>query len=669
MQKIATLRRVKNLIWVSALLLLALVLYAPMLALPFFWDDVPTSQFVAGHTYWQIWTDVYGLAYYRPLTFSLFKPFYDLLPPGSTLVPHLFLLLLHVANGWLVGLLTRRLLAQSSLAERWQGLAGLVASLLFVSFPFAALPVSHFAALVYPLVTLLTLAAVLAAGQFVRLRRKGWLVLAMVLTFVAPFAHEAGVVTGLVVSLFLLFGRRWSGRPGWGLLVVFPCLSASFLPVWLLIPRSSESVAWIGGQGVAASASFFLQGPSFPVQPLARLAIDGLARLGAGAQWTIAGLPWWVLAAVVAVAGVALGVAGLALRRARLSWILGLSLGWTLLMALPAIVALPFPYITVSQRLLYYTGPAAALLWAAAWVSIASGLDRVALRTAVSVALALLLLAPGVFYVRREMILHRLALRPLAQIAAAVRRYPDERYLVVNAVNWVNYRDPWYALGHEGVSVSAHYVDFGQLVRLNSGTNTRLRGVTFAPIKEDMADHYYSTIGEDKPWDEATLAARVSNFDRVWLTTYTDDEISVREVGGVQASGDGDPGAYVASFENCVFLVGAGVQVQGRQVVVTLDWRLAGELPGVTVFRHVYDCDGRLLGQGDGHALGGTLPFGSPAPGTVVHDVRYVALESMPAGGCYRLGVGLYRPDGTRIVARTPDGQTLANDEVLVSAE
>jgi hypothetical protein len=673
MQGIATYRRVdrrlENLLWLSALLLLALVIYVPMLSLPFFWDDVPTSQFVAGHTYWQIWTDVYGLAYYRPLTFSLFKPFFDLLPPGSTLLPHLFLLLLHVANGWLVGLLTRRLVSQTSLPGRWQGVAGLLASLLFVSYPFAALPVSHFAALVYPLVTLLSLSAVLAAGHFVKLRQKRWLALAMLLTFLAPFAHEAGIVVGFVVSLLLLPGRKSSGRPRRGLLLLFPCLSASFLLVWLLIPRSAESVAWIGGQGILASATFFLQGPSFPTQLLARPTIDWLVGLGLGAQWTIVGLPWWVPAAVVVAAGLALAVAGLVLRRARLLWILGLSLAWTLLMALPAIVALPFPYITVSQRLLYYTAPAAALLWAVVGVSVAAGTGRPALRAAISLSLALLLLAPAVLYVRREMVLHELALRPLAQIAAMARRFPEERHLVVNAVNWVNYQQPWYALGHEGVSVSADYVDFGQLVRLNSGTDTSLRAVTFAPIKEDLADHHYSTIGEDRPWDEATLAARVGNFQRVWLTTYTDDEISVREVGGVQAGATGDPNPYVAGFENRLFLAAAAAQLQGEQVVATLEWRVLGDLPDVTIFRHVYACDGRLLGQGDGYALGRMLPFGAPAPGTVVHDVRYISLESMPADDCYLLGVGLYRPDGTRLVAQAPDGRPLANGEFLVPVQ
>jgi hypothetical protein len=510
-------------------LLLALVLYGPTLSLPYFWDDLPTFQAVAGRSIPQIWGMVYGLSYYRPLTFSIYKLFFSWSEPGATVPAHLFMVFLHAGNGVLVGLFVRQLLEPvvEHRADRvWplgaDGVAGLMASLLFIAYPFAALPISHFAALVHPLTTLLALGATVAVLEYARGGRNRWLVVAIGLAFLAPYACEEGVMAGWVAVLAWMLYSRSQVRQHAKAAALLLAASSSFLLVWLVIPRSAENVEWIGGQGILASVTFFLQGPTFPLQLLARPLSDRLAAPGTGTGWTIAGLPWWVLGSIWLFGGLALLLAAVALRREWRWRLLAFALGWTLLTALPSIAALPFSYITVSQRLLYSAGPAAAVLWAAVCVSAAARLRVAGGRVLVSLALALLVLGPSVVYVAREVTLHQLALRPLAQLAEIARQYPQERHLVINPVNWVNYRQPWYALGHEGVSVSADYIDFGQLVRLNSGNDTRFKAATFPAIKEDPEEYYYSTIGEDTPWEWATLAAKAPAFDRVWVTSYSD---------------------------------------------------------------------------------------------------------------------------------------------------
>ncbi len=94
-------------------LLLTFVLYWTTLTQPYFWDDVPHFDFATTRTFPQIWTDVRGLSYYRPATFSLYKILFELLPAGATIIPHMFILLVHTANGWLVGNLARRLFRAS----------------------------------------------------------------------------------------------------------------------------------------------------------------------------------------------------------------------------------------------------------------------------------------------------------------------------------------------------------------------------------------------------------------------------------------------------------------------------------------------------------------------------------------------------------------------------
>lgn len=60
---------------ISAALATVLVglLYGPTISLPYFWDDFPNFNFAINKTYFQLWTDVTGLPYYRPVIFTLYK--------------------------------------------------------------------------------------------------------------------------------------------------------------------------------------------------------------------------------------------------------------------------------------------------------------------------------------------------------------------------------------------------------------------------------------------------------------------------------------------------------------------------------------------------------------------------------------------------------------------
>lgn len=653
-------------------LLLTFGLYWATLTQPYFWDDVPHFDFATTRTFLQIWTDVRGLSYYRPATFTLYKILFELLPVGATTVPHVLILLVHTANGWLVASLARRLLQGSERADGtplFLGLgasdvAGLLAALLFVSYPFAVLPISHFAAVMHPLVTTLTVGATLSALLYANSQRKHWLVIAMVLAVLAPFVHESGVMAGSVAAAILLISDRSWAWKNWKLMIILPCTSALFLFVWLTVPKTPATFAWIGWGGVLASTTFFVQGPTYPLQPLSRLLMDRIAQLDTGIPLAIVGLPWWDLAVIWAIAIMALLAAGLVLWRARRLRILAISFVWAFLVALPSIVVLPFPYVSVSQRLLYAGGPPAALLWATVCVSLGARTRNSWTRHAIALGVAVLIAAVPVAYIHREMALHEFALRPLEQLAAIGREHPRERHLVVNPVNWINYKQPLYALGQEGVSVSAEYVDFDQLVRLNAGTTAEFVAVTFPPIKTELANHYHSTIGEEIPWGATDPAARTPEYDQLWLTAYSDESIAVQYIGSVQPGLDIAPKEYLASFDGKVYLLGAKLDVQEETVIATLNWKQLDDLPGATIFRQVTDCAGNLLGQGDGFSVGRMLPFEGLAAGAQVNDVKTIHLNLLSEVGCYALSVGLYFPDGTRVMARDPHGQPLPDSAV-----
>jgi hypothetical protein len=256
-------------------LLLTFDLYWATLTQPYFWDDVPHFSFATTRTFRQIWTDVRGLSYYRPATFTLYKILFELLPVGATTMPHTFILLVHTANGWLVGNLTRRLLQGSKGADEtlWllklttSDVAGLLAALLFVSYPFAVLPVSHFAAVMHPLVTTFAVGATLSALLYANSHRKRWLVTAIMLTALAPFVHESGIMAGSVAAAVLLISDWSQAWKNWKLMIMLPCTSALFLLAWLTVPKTPNTFEWIGGGGVLASMTFFVQGPTYPLQP------------------------------------------------------------------------------------------------------------------------------------------------------------------------------------------------------------------------------------------------------------------------------------------------------------------------------------------------------------------------------------------------------------------
>jgi hypothetical protein len=271
-----------------------------------------------------------------------------------------------------------------------------------------------------------------------------------------------------------------------------------------------------------------------------------------------------------------------------------------------------------------------------------------------------------VLYVRREMALHDLALRSLKQLTRIGRSYPADRHLVINAVNWVNYRQPWYALGQEGVSVSAPYIDLDTLVWLNSRMPARFSAASIPTIRDDLSMYSYSTIGDDRPWDWADVATLSPEYDRVWIADYSEQAITIEEAGSVRRGTALPPAGYLASFGDGVFLTDANAQIEDSMLTVNLDWKVLDGVTDATIFRHVYDCDGHMLAQGDGFALGRTLRLELLPPGSEVYDVRRIPVSQLSPEDCLVLGVGLYLPDGTRVPARRPDGSALENDEVVV---
>lgn len=110
-------------------------------------------------------------------------------------------------------------------------------------------------------------------------------------------------------------------------------------------------------------------------------------------------------------------------------------------------------------------------------------------------------------------------------------------------------------------------------------------------------------------------------------------------------------------------LVETAVLTPGEQLRLTLFWQTEVQPEQlITAFVHVIDAQGNIVAQGDQWPAG--LPSVIWAPGQVLIDEYAIDLPPDLPPGAYRLGVGLYTPDGTRLPAADADGARYPDDRV-----
>ncbi len=287
---------------------------------------------------------------------------------------------------------------------------------------------------------------------------------------------------------------------------------------------------------------------------------------------------------------------------------------------------------------------------------------------AVSGALALAALGIPSVHAARQAGLNVLALTTLRQLDDVARRYPADRHLIINTVNWMSYRQIWYPRGHDGLAVLAPHLSLPDLIYLNTGVRLDATIATFPDLLPDFKNHFISTVNEgaSELWNTLIFSAHVAGMDHAWFTSYTDTQAPMRDAGHVTLAGPPAPARFLGRFEYSVYLTDVSLRVEGSLLTVTLDGLYLGPDPQATIFRNAFDCSGNLAGLGSGLALGAMLPFGGLPARALVHDVRPIALDTRSADGCYQVQVGLFRADGSRVAAYGPDGGALENQLVLV---
>lgn len=665
-----SLRQTRKIYWLLFITwcgMLTYLLYGASLSLPPFFDDLVHYPFVEANGVPDIWLTTDELPYYRPLNFTLWRLTYEALQRHNPAVDRAFNLILHAINGALVGWLAARLwgkggsrfpvVNREDLTVDWWRTT--ISATLFLVYPFSYQAVPWIGSLAHMLVTTLIL---LSLAAYVKMRRSGqiiWGAASLLFAVMAPFAHENGVLVMPFIVLVELttpdaphrFRQALKAGVVWSLPLLF------YLPIWFSLPRINSGALFPNNvEGMLQNTAYFMQGVFYPFT-------------GFGG-WLYHARDVNDMVAVAGLSGLGIVVAILVLLtnkatvRSLLPWL------WCIVAIMPAIPFLVFEYVISGPRLLMVASVGAAWLWTDVLLLFVRGAEigsRVRLlRSAVAVLAVTLLLGQNVRFVRERMDLHQILGDGFTQVVEATVEANEagKKAVVVNFPSWMSAVRSDYALGHDGVLFWPDYVLPEILIAVHTGELGDLSFARVDAIGPDLEAVYYGLTGPPPDWPMLS-----SIPSRVLKTEYgINNELRLLPVGELAVAEiiKNEPTATFknSSGQTAVILLDVRTQMTDNGVRVDLLWQAPQRLNNSTVFVHLVNGDGQLLGQADGEPLGGSLPFELwPNDGPIM-DTRWISSEDASASSVL---IGLYdRISGERVAVDSANGEPLSDNAVPV---
>lgn len=600
------------LIWAGVV---TLVVYGGALSLPFFFDDLVHIPFVDGHSWGEILRTSGNLAYYRPVSFLVWKGMSEVAGGHVAGHQHLFNLVVHALNAWLVGWLAGRLWGGDE-GGRVRLVRQVLAVLFFVIFPFSYQAVPWVGALSHLLVTLWILLAVVFYVLWADTEWSPFAFMSLVFALVACFTHENGVLVGAFVVVVALTRSQVSVRHT--LLWFVPAVV--WLPIWWFAPKNVGDGATGIGVGSAETllqnTAYFSQGITFPISWLGNFLVDLgindlIAALGLGGGFLL----------TVLIINIILG----ADRRMLLPYF------WVAIAILPSVLFLTFDYVINGPRLLMVASVGAVWLWA----DFLANLTTRRLGTIFAIGLALITAGQSYLFVREKMMLHATLGDAYERLTAQVEGdgLTGRRSAVINLPSWIAPVSETYALGHEGVQGYPDYAPIKSLVEVNSGETTNLVAGRIDALFPPPETFVYGIAGNAPDWREwgETQTA-------VYMTDLVEGRYEIKPVGELgRVKTDDLVASYRIDGKKVVNLLSATASIQPHHLIIDLSWEMVNQPPSsVTVFVHLLDENGVLVAQSDGFPLAGAYPMSGWQNNEVVLDRRYLS------GNGNRLLVGLY---------------------------
>jgi hypothetical protein len=603
-------------------LTLTWLLYGRGVSLPFYSDDLLQIPFMQSTPWFAFWYTAGPYGDYRPLHFTLWRIFYWVVGPNQPMLFHSLNIFLHAVCGLWVGALALR----RQEASPWFAAA---CTAIFIAFPFAFDGVLWVSSFSYPLVTALTVCAVVVYLLARTNDNPRLYVLAMALTLLAGFAFEGGIITGAIILLteITLAPRPFSR---WAIVGV----ATSILPFMLIAgftPAASGTFSLLPPiQNILAA----LQAIVFPVAPLATLAqtigLNSLLALSIIGLLILFGIGYWLY------------------RVNLINWFL-FGLGWVALWCAIPLLTQNYNWMRDPMRVFYPSAAGIAIIWALV-------IDAPRKWWPLQAALAALIILPASLFVYSRTTLYEQAGKALQDAIAVAYQTPDTVF--INLPGRITPNQRWYPLGHEGPILMPPPNTITDVVRVNTGlpnTATERSAGNILPALDYTIE----------PAGESLGLADIRSTNPIVSTTYDSDQIHLDLIGQVTNETPTQPPA--ARFSDSIALVFAGCsQLSPTHAQIDLTWQLTAPLTGApTTFVHLLNAAGEIVAQADGDPLHGLYPFAQWQVGELVTDVRTVRELSNSIVG---INVGVWEPaTSQRWEAVDANGNALPDGVLFVS--
>jgi hypothetical protein len=423
-----------------------------------------------------------------------------------------------------------------------------------------------------------------------------------------------------------------------------------FLPplIWYLVWRQApaqdgaSNLAVNGLETIWQNSLYFLQGTAYPLSWL-------------GGRWRDnSNLDPFIITAVLSLTVLSLAIL--------VQWRTGftgkdwLPWLWTAVSAAPAILFLPFLHVSAAPRMLML--PSVGIVWL--WTDVIWRIvdrqwpSKSRMRLGFVFLFSLALLGQNISFIRSQLYLYDIGSSAIWNAVSATNsaNKVGETAVFINFPSWFAPEQATFAIGQEGDIVLLWVDQLDEMIWAHTGEIAAITAVRYDDIRQSLPYHT-GPVGTGPDWAQMSQTR-----SRVFRCFYTNNSVQMQPAGDLSASVPDE--VTLAIFNDAVRLLAATAEISGQDVNIHMTWQVRLQPPSpVTVFVHVLNQHGQLIGQTDGDPIAGTFAFWQWATGQVITDHRTVKVDETPIS----IQVGLYdRVSGERLTAVSANGDQFASN-------
>ena len=615
--------------------ILTLLVYGRSLNLPFFFDDLDHMPFVSRTSLIDIWRSSGGFPYYRPLAATIWRLSYLLWGESHSVTLHAINLILHALNGWLVALLFQQLTKKKLLT--WS----ILITALFIVYPFSYQAVPWIGALYHILAITLVLGALVLFGANGRFATP----FSLLCTFLAPFAHENGIIIWPLIMLLVIFGQdhlSWKKRFTTGLLWLTPVLA--WATIWAIAPKArGDGLAINHAEAIWQNSAYFLQGLAYPITWIGGWLRDDWGANDLGTAVTLSLL-------------ILLPTLSITYKRKPIWFALALYA----VSSLPAILLLDFAYVISSPRLLALPSVGIVLFWGitfqALWQRVAhQNEQRQWVSQAALVMIILVVISQNLAFVQQHMRQHQWlgSIWWEAADQAIQAEANNQVATFINLPSSLTMPNATYPLGHEGTVFMVSYIPLDRILPVQTNRAVLPYQLRRQEDIRPQLSYIYDVMGDGRDWPQ--LVSETPSL-KIYATLYDEPQITLQYVGQTDPPIAEPTSGHFPDLG--LTLSHTRPTIKDGHITIPLIWHSQQQNGAEwTIFVHILNEKGELIAQADGQAWQNSYPLTQWPLDLAIEDVRSAQLPDDYTQ--IQINVGLYNSvTGERATAVTPNNIT-----------